>query len=104
RERGATPRVAAANFARPVADRVLEHAQGPAYPKAAKPAPVRTHAYTQLPVLARTDTSVLVLNGNGAPGAAGATASRVSRFGYLVAGAANAPTTGYRRSIVMYRK
>jgi hypothetical protein len=89
---------------KPVAERVREHAAGPAYPKPAKPEPARTTASRQLPLLARPDTSVLVLNGNGTAGAAGATAARVESEGYLVAGAANAPTTGYRRSIVMYRK
>jgi hypothetical protein len=89
---------------KPVADRVREHAQGPAYPKQAKPEPVRTPAYEQLPLLARGDTSVLVLNGNGTQGAAGAEAARVEGAGYLVAGAANATKTGYRRTLVMYRK
>jgi hypothetical protein len=88
-----------------VADRVREHAQGPAYPKASKPAPAApTPKYVRLPLLTRADTSVLVLNGNGAQGAASAAAARVDSAGYLVAGAANAPTTGYRRTLVMYRK
>jgi LytR cell envelope-related transcriptional attenuator len=89
---------------KPVADRVREHAQGPAYPKATKPEAVRAPAYRQLPLLTRADTSVLVLNGNGTQGAAGETAARVEGKGYLVAGAANAQKTSYRRSIVMYRK
>jgi LytR cell envelope-related transcriptional attenuator len=89
---------------KPVAERVREHARGPAYAKPAKPAPPAPVKDVQLPLLTRADTSVLVLNGNGAPGAASSTAARVSSVGYLVAGAANAPSTGYRRSIVMYRK
>jgi LytR cell envelope-related transcriptional attenuator len=97
--------LAVAMLGKPVADRVRAHAQGPAYPKATKPEPVRTTAaYRQLPVLARGDTSVLVLNGNGAQGAAGAEAARVESAGYVVAGAANATKTGYRRTLVMYRK
>ena len=89
----------------PVADRVRAHAQGPAIRKAAPPAPDPKAAQkTRLPTLPRTETSVLVLNGNGVRGAAGATAARVSDRGYVVAGAANAPHTDYRRSVVMYRK
>jgi LytR cell envelope-related transcriptional attenuator len=95
--------LAIALLGKPVAERVRAHAQGPAYPKPAKPAPAPKRP-TQLPLLARSDTSVLVLNGNGSPGAATDTAARVSGIGYLVAGAANAPSTGYPRSLVMYRK
>ena len=88
----------------PVANRVREHAVGPAMPKAAAPppAPVVTKE-TVLPTLSRADTSVLVLNGNGRTGAAGDAAARVDGVGYTVAGTANASSTGYTRSVVMYR-
>lgn len=46
---------------------------------------------------------MLVLNGNGRQGAAGAAAARVSRRGYRIRGVANAPSHDYARSIVMYR-
>jgi hypothetical protein len=87
----------------PVAERVQARA---ALPKPAKPAPapVRRPRETHLPTLVRADTSILVLNGNGRTGAASETAARVSNAGYIVAGAANAPNTSYRRSMVMYRK
>jgi hypothetical protein len=88
----------------PVAERVRARAEGPAFPKPAKPAPVRPSPVTHLPTLARADTSILVLNGNGRTGAASETAARVSSAGYIVAGAANAPRSSYRRSLVMYRK
>ena len=55
------------------------------------------------PTLSRAQTSILVLNGNGQAGAAAAAAARVRRLGYTVSGAANAPHTGYVRSIVMFR-
>lgn len=55
------------------------------------------------PALSRVETSVLVLNGNGLPGAAAATAERVRGRGYLVAGTANAPRSDFPRSLVMYR-
>jgi LytR cell envelope-related transcriptional attenuator len=88
----------------PVADRVRARAEGPAFPKPAKPAPVQRTRETHLPTLARADTSILVLNGNGRTGAAGEAAARVSGAGYIVAGTANAPSSSYRRSVVMYRK
>jgi hypothetical protein len=55
------------------------------------------------PKLARTETSVLVLNGNGIAGAAAAEASLVQRKGYVLADIGNAPRSDYARSIVMYR-
>lgn len=53
--------------------------------------------------LPRADTSVVVLNGNGRTGAAGAAADRVHELGYLVAGTGNAGRSDYARTIVMYR-
>jgi hypothetical protein len=89
----------------PVADHVRKTARGPDFPKPAKPAPPPPPRPTEknLPTLSRADTSVLVLNGNGRTGAASETASRVAGAGYIVAGAANAPRSDYRRSIVMFR-
>jgi LytR cell envelope-related transcriptional attenuator len=52
--------------------------------------------------LARGQTSVLVLNGNGIAGAAATTASRVRARGYPVRGTGNAPHN-YGQSVVMYR-
>ena len=56
------------------------------------------------PTLTRGETSVLVLNGNGRTGAAGAEAARIRGLGYVVGGVGNAPRSGYTRSLVMYRK
>ena len=53
--------------------------------------------------LPRSKTGVLVLNGNGRQGAAGAEATRVRRHGYRIGGVANAARSDYLRSIVMYR-
>ncbi|MGH3037140.1 MAG: LytR C-terminal domain-containing protein [Gaiellaceae bacterium] len=55
------------------------------------------------PLLGRRKTSVLVLNGNGVAGAAGATADRLRSRHYLVAGTGNAPRTSFTHSVVMYR-
>ena len=66
-------------------------------------APVPSRPKPAAAVLARTDTSVLVLNGNGVAGAASAAGSRAHELGYIVAGTGNAPHTDYPRTIVMYR-
>jgi hypothetical protein len=55
------------------------------------------------PKLARTETSVLVLNGNGIAGAAASTGQLVRHKGYVIAAVGNAPRSDYRRSVVMYR-
>jgi hypothetical protein len=55
------------------------------------------------PILARNETSVLILNGNGISGAASETAERVRTRNYLIAGTGNSARTDYPRSIVMFR-
>jgi hypothetical protein len=54
--------------------------------------------------LARNKTSVVVLNGNGTPGAAAVSADRLRRFHYIIAATGNAPRSDFQRSLVMYRK
>ena len=76
------------------AERALAPAPKPVTPKAQE---------TAAPPLARADTSVVVLNGNGRTGAAGAAADRMHELGYLVAGTGNAGRSDYARTIVMYR-
>ena len=56
-----------------------------------------------LPPLSRTRTRVVVLNGNGLAGAAGATANRVRSHGYRIARVGNASRSDHARSVVMYR-
>lgn len=53
--------------------------------------------------LARSDTAVMVLNGNGVSGAAHQAASRVRARGYSIGEVGNANRTDYMRSVVMYR-
>jgi hypothetical protein len=67
--------------------------------------PVVTHkpAPPPKPLLTRGRTSVLVLNGNGQDGAAGAEATVLRRHGYPVAAVGNAKRDDYAASIVMYR-
>jgi Na+-transporting methylmalonyl-CoA/oxaloacetate decarboxylase gamma subunit len=54
-------------------------------------------------VLPRWRTSVVVLNGNGIPGAAAVSADKAHKLRYIVTATGNAPTTGFARSIVMFR-
>jgi LytR cell envelope-related transcriptional attenuator len=68
-----------------------------AAPAARKPAPVPA---AHRP---RSRTTVLVLNGNGRPGAAATAAARVQRRGYRISAVTNASRHDFQRSIVMYR-
>jgi hypothetical protein len=54
-------------------------------------------------VLARSRTSVVVLNGNGIPGAAAVNGDKAHSLHYIVTATGNAPTTGFARSVVMFR-
>jgi LytR cell envelope-related transcriptional attenuator len=75
---------------------------------AAKAAPV-AHRHAARPakpqhaMLSRGQTSVLVLNGNGRQGAAGAEAAQIRNLGYPVKGVGNAAHMDYGRTVVMYR-
>jgi hypothetical protein len=55
------------------------------------------------PQLARSETSVIILNGNGVSGAAHSVASQVEARGYSIGDVGNANRTDYTRSVVMYR-
>jgi hypothetical protein len=94
-------------FSREV-DRVTATAAAPAAQAtvAETPVPAQSEASVEEPapvILARNETSVIVLNGNGIAGAASVAAERVQRRGYIIAGTTNAPRTNFRRSLVMYR-
>lgn len=54
-------------------------------------------------MLSRAQTRVLVLNGNGQNGAAGAEARVLHTHGYSIAAVGNAKRNNYATSIVMYR-
>jgi hypothetical protein len=89
---------------RAVAEDVRSAAETHVLAPAPKPAPASAKA-EEAPAapLPRADTSVVVLNGNGRTGAAGAAADRVHELGYLVAGTGNAGRSDYARTIVMFR-
>jgi hypothetical protein len=72
--------------------------------KLARVAPVtRAPERMRAPSLGRSETSVLVLNGNGLTGAAGTEAARVKQLGYTVARVGDAGRMDYPASVVMYR-
>jgi LytR cell envelope-related transcriptional attenuator len=107
--------IALAVFGRPI----LDAAQGSSShtaraaskaTRAGKPpaAPAHTSAIwerepAKAPRLPRSETSVLILNGNGIAGAAAGESESVRRKGYIIAEVGNAKRTDYRRSVVMYR-
>ena len=68
-----------------------------------KSPPVKPTA-ADVPTLARSQTSVLVLNGNGRTGAAADAAERVRARGYRVSAVGNASRSDYPRTVVMYRR
>jgi hypothetical protein len=87
-------------LADPVARQVTQAAErqvlAPAVEKRRKPV-------AGAPTLTRAQTSVLVLNGNGRPGAAADAADRVRSIGYTIGSVGNADRTDHTRSLVMYR-
>jgi hypothetical protein len=93
--------VGAMLLADPVARQVTKAAERQALaPVVEKP---RAKPKAGEPTLTRAQTSVLVLNGNGRPGAAADTAERVRGIGYTIGSVGNAKRTDHTRSLVMYR-
>ncbi|SRR6266571_2177015 len=82
----------------PLAGHFRDSAAAAAAPRkrSATPAPAKRA------MLDRSETSVMVLNGNGQAGAAHSTADKVQAHGYLLGNVGNAPSTT-PRSLVMYR-
>jgi hypothetical protein len=94
-------------LAKPIAHAVQRHAEASALtPPAKKPivAARRAARHVAAPRLLRSETRVLVLNGNGHAGAASAAAARLSAIGYRIGGKANAKRQDYATTVVMYRK
>jgi hypothetical protein len=90
-------------LAKPVSDHVRQAAEAkvmaPVKVKQPRRAPV-----VGAPKLARGETSVIVLNGNGRAGAAAASAEAVRRFGYTIGTVGNPPRSDFTRTLVMFRK
>jgi LytR cell envelope-related transcriptional attenuator len=73
-------------------------------PAESKPAGTEKKEKKQEPaILPRGRTSVVVLNGNGIPGAAAVNADKAHSMHYVVTATGNAPSTGFARSMVMFR-
>jgi LytR cell envelope-related transcriptional attenuator len=66
------------------------------------PAKDRFGPIPSVPLRPRAKVRVLVLNANGVQGAAHTEAARLQGLGYVIGGAANAPSHHYARSMVMF--
>jgi len=89
-------------LAKPVSEHVRQAAEAqvlaPVKPRPKRAAPVGAAKLT------RTETSIIILNGNGRDGAAAESADAVRRFGYTIGTVGNAPRSDFTRTLVMYRK
>jgi hypothetical protein len=98
--------VGALVLAKPIAHMIRRHAVATVAAthtaKHTAPAPVRRTPPPAKPKLARGQTRVLVLNGNGRAGVAHVEASKLQSLGYRIAGAANAKRQDYATTVVMY--
>jgi LytR cell envelope-related transcriptional attenuator len=65
--------------------------------------PTRPRIGSSAPQLSRSETTVLVLNGNGVTGAAHEAAARIESRGYSIGHVGNAKRSDFTRSVVMYR-
>jgi len=93
---------ARANTAPKTAQTAAHHA-APAAPKPTAPAAKPKIVLPARPMVTRAQTGLLVLNGNGHDGAAGAEARTLRAHGYPVVAVGNAKRKDYAASIVMYR-
>ena len=99
--------------AKPLSHAIRKHAiEVKSAPAAAAPAPAQSKELkqaikrTKAPAghaRPRSHVRIMVLNGNGHAGAAGAEAARLEHLGYKVSGAGNAHRQDYATSVVMYR-
>jgi hypothetical protein len=96
--------------AKPLSHAIRRHAIAVKSEQAAAPAPSKElkQAITRRTAPAgharpRGHVRIMVLNGNGRAGAAGAEATRLKHLGYKVTGAGNARRQDYATSVVMYR-
>jgi len=90
-------------LAEPVSERVTKAAEAKVLAPVERKLAARPAATPAAPRLSRSETTVIILNGNGRAGAAATTAERVRRIGYSIGSVGNAPSTDHVRSLVMYR-
>jgi hypothetical protein len=88
---------------KPLAERMHDTARDRTLGVPAAAKKKRPKVGSSVPRLARIETTVMVLNGNGVTGAAHEAASRVSERGYSIGEVGNAKRTDFMRSVVMYR-
>jgi hypothetical protein len=93
-------------LAKPLVRALQGHAEAKALAPVAKPrrSVLPETVAVGLPRLARQETGVYVLNGNGRAGAAAAEAAKLHALGYVVPGTGNAPRQDYATTVVMYRR
>jgi hypothetical protein len=95
-----------AHLVRPLVHSPMAAAKAAAHPAhrtAAHVRPLKLPAVPSHPLLPRSRVSVLVLNGNGTPGAAATEAARIQAHGYPFPAAKNAVRHDYARSMVLFR-
>lgn len=90
-------------LAKPLAHVVRQQAEVHALAPAKQAAPIARTVLPTIPKLARSQTDVLVLNGNGRTGAASTEADRLRGLGYMISGTGNAPRHDYASTVVMFR-
>ena len=89
---------------KPLAHAVRKQAEVHAFAPAKHAGPsIARRVLPTIPKLGRSQTDVLVLNGNGRNGAASAAAARIRGLGYLIGGTGNAPRHDYASTVVMFR-
>ena len=92
--------------AKPLSHAMQRHAAAAAFAPVKQPPPpvIPKRQPIGLPKLLRSETGVLILNGNGRTGAASGEAQRLGNLGYEVRATANAKRQDYATSVVMYRR
>lgn len=94
-------------LAKPLAHAMQKRATATAFAPAAKHAAapvVHKRASVGTAKLPRSQTGVLVLNGNGRSGAASSEAGKLSSLSYVVSGTGNAKRQDYATTVVMFKK
>ena len=88
---------------KPLSERMRDTAKQRSLGITTQAKPKKPKIGSSAPRLSRSETSVIVLNGNGVSGAAHTAASRVESRGYAISHVGNANRTDYTRTLVMYR-
>jgi hypothetical protein len=90
-------------LAKPLARKVQHRAEAKAFSPVKTKLPIPKTVAVGMPRLARQETGVFVLNGNGRAGAAAAAAHKLQGIGYVVSGTGNAQRVDYATTVVMFR-